>query len=314
MCGELSRRRPVPSSPRTGLGRSKTMAHITEEHLHHMAKRHHATMQKLDGLRERISHDTRKSFGAIETGFGSFAGGLLEGRTQNMPGLGRLPVNLILGAGLLAAGYANVGGERYSSHWNNLGNGFIGSYLASAGYSFPASAGQTRGRSSVAEPAIRCWIRTGTAGRRVPQLLRPRRLQHLRRPRWAGSGQPIFSARCASRPVPISPWLGPQAIRRAPCLETARVFSESTFSQSKDTANGKHHGRAPPPYGASSPRDDAEAEGINEKISGYAQKTFVPRDRVRPLGRRRDQGRTRGMPVWSLPVNLILGAGLPAAG
>ena len=136
MCGELSRRRPVPSSPRTGLGQSKTMAHITEEHLHHMAKRHHATMQKLDGLRERISHYTRKSFGAIETGFGSFAGGLLEGRTQNMPGLGRLPVNLILGAGLLAAGYANVGGERYSSHWNNLGNGFIGSYLASAGYAF----------------------------------------------------------------------------------------------------------------------------------------------------------------------------------
>ena len=112
------------------------MAHITEEHLHHMAKRHHATMQKLDGLREKISTYTRKSFGALETGFGSFAGGLIEGRTKNMQTLGPLPINLILGAGLLAAGYANVGGGRYSSHFNNLGNGFIGSYLASAGYAF----------------------------------------------------------------------------------------------------------------------------------------------------------------------------------
>jgi len=28
---------------------------ITEEHLHHMARRHHATMKKLDGLREKSS-------------------------------------------------------------------------------------------------------------------------------------------------------------------------------------------------------------------------------------------------------------------
>ena len=112
------------------------MANITEEHLHHMARRHHATMQKLNGINEKIFGLTQKTFAAVETGFGSFAGGLIEGRTKNMPGLGPLPVNLILGAGLLAAGYANVGGERYSSHWNNLGNGFIGSYLASAGYAF----------------------------------------------------------------------------------------------------------------------------------------------------------------------------------
>ena len=113
------------------------MAHITEEHLHHMARRHHATMQKLNGLTERISRVAQKSFGAIETGLGSFAGGLIEGGTHKMPGLGPLPVNLILGAGLLVAGYTNFAERRgLSSHFNNLGNGFVGSYLASAGYAF----------------------------------------------------------------------------------------------------------------------------------------------------------------------------------
>jgi len=33
-------------------------------------------------------------------------------------------------------GYGNIGGEKYSEHFNNLGNGLIGSYLAATGYSF----------------------------------------------------------------------------------------------------------------------------------------------------------------------------------
>jgi hypothetical protein len=111
------------------------MANITEEHLHHMARRHHATMQKLDGIREKISGYAQKSFGLLETGAGAWAGGMLEGRTGGMS-VGPLPVNLLAGAALLVAGYANLGGERYSEHFNNLGNGFIGSYLAATGYAF----------------------------------------------------------------------------------------------------------------------------------------------------------------------------------
>ena len=111
------------------------MANITEEHLHHMARRHHATMQKLDGIREKISGYAQKSFGLLETGAGAWAGGMLEGRTGGLS-VGPLPVNLLAGAALLVAGYANLGGERYSEHFNNLGNGFIGSYLAATGYAF----------------------------------------------------------------------------------------------------------------------------------------------------------------------------------
>ena len=111
------------------------MANITEEHLHHMARRHHATMQKLDGIREKVAGYAQKSFGLLETGAGAWAGGVLEGRTAGMA-VGPLPVNLLLGAGLLMLGYGNIGGEKYSEHFNNLGNGFIGSYLAATGYAF----------------------------------------------------------------------------------------------------------------------------------------------------------------------------------
>jgi len=111
------------------------MANITEEHLHHMARRHHATMQKLDGIRAKIMTVSQKSFGLLETGAGAWAGGLIEGRFGG-PAVGPIPVNLLAGVGLLVLGYANIGSEKYSEHFNNLGNGLIGSYLAATGYAF----------------------------------------------------------------------------------------------------------------------------------------------------------------------------------
>jgi hypothetical protein len=114
------------------------MANITEEHLHHMARRHHATMQKLDTIKASIAGYAQKSFGLMETGFGAWAGGVLEGRTGGMA-VGPLPLNLLLGAGFLVAGFASTNSpalEKYSEHFNNLGNGFVGSYLAATGYAF----------------------------------------------------------------------------------------------------------------------------------------------------------------------------------
>ena len=132
------------------------MANITEEHLHHMARRHHATMQKLDGIRERVAVYSQKSFSLVETGFGAWAGGILEGRTGGAS-LGPIPINLGIGFVLAAAGafvgrgkqevtitrevspgVASVTARRtdFGEHLTNLGNGFIGSYLAAAGFSF----------------------------------------------------------------------------------------------------------------------------------------------------------------------------------
>ena len=112
------------------------MAHnITTEHLHHMARRHHATMQKLDGIREKITGYAQKSFGLLETGAGAWAGGVLEGKTGGMA-VGPFPLNLLIGVGALVVGYGNLAGDKFSEHFSNLGNGFVASYLAATGYSF----------------------------------------------------------------------------------------------------------------------------------------------------------------------------------
>lgn len=111
------------------------MANITEEHLHHMAKRHHSTMKKLDEIRARAAGMTKAFVGTVETGAGAWLGGAIEGRTSGSTVL-KVPINLGVGAVLLAMGHLNVAGERWSEDLNNLANGFIGSYLAATGYAF----------------------------------------------------------------------------------------------------------------------------------------------------------------------------------
>ena len=82
--------------------KTESMANITEEHLHHMAKRHHATMKKLDGLREKFSGMTERFVGTVEIGAGAWLGGAVEGRTAGGTVL-KVPINLGVGA-LLARG------------------------------------------------------------------------------------------------------------------------------------------------------------------------------------------------------------------
>ena len=108
---------------------------ITEEHLHHMARRHHATMKKLDGMRAKFAGFTSKFVSTVETSAGAWLGGAIEGRTGGAS-IGPLPINLGVGALLLVGGHTNLAGAQYSEHLNQLGNGFIGSYLAATGYAF----------------------------------------------------------------------------------------------------------------------------------------------------------------------------------
>jgi len=112
------------------------MANITEEHLHHMARRHHATMKKLDGFREKFTGIAHRGLSTIEVAAGSWIGGAIEGKTAGGTIL-NIPWNLLAGGVLLAVGH--LGGERLgarSEDLNNLGNGFIGSFLSASGYAF----------------------------------------------------------------------------------------------------------------------------------------------------------------------------------
>ncbi len=109
--------------------------HITEEHLQHMARRHHATMQKLDGIRDKFAGFTGRFVGTIEVAAGSWIGGAIEGRTAG-GSIGPLPINLGIGAVFLVVGHLDLQQGKWSADLNNIGNGFIGSYLAATGYAF----------------------------------------------------------------------------------------------------------------------------------------------------------------------------------
>ena len=131
------------------------MANITEEHLHHMAKRHHATMKALDTVQEKMAVYSKKGISLLETGFGAWAGGMLEGRTSGKA-IGPITLNLGIGVVLATLGAIMSGkddvtitrevGPDFSrvtakkstigDHLTNLGNGFLGSYLAATGYAF----------------------------------------------------------------------------------------------------------------------------------------------------------------------------------
>ena len=130
------------------------MANITEEHLHHMARRHHATMKKLDGMREKFAGYAQRGMATAETGAAAWLGGAIEGRTGGKS-FGPVPINLGAGVLLLALGHWRHGVERtvktevsggeantkvkynvLGDHLTNIGNGLVGSYLAATGYAF----------------------------------------------------------------------------------------------------------------------------------------------------------------------------------
>jgi hypothetical protein len=114
------------------------MANITEEHLHHMARRHHATMKKLDGIREKFTTHAGWVIDTVEVGAGAWLGGVAEGKSGGNTFL-NVPYNLLAAAAFLTVGHlgiARFGGKDHSDHLNNFGNGLAASFAAASGYAF----------------------------------------------------------------------------------------------------------------------------------------------------------------------------------
>jgi hypothetical protein len=109
--------------------------HITEEHLRHMARRHHATMQKLDAIEEKVVGVSGRLIDTLETTGFAWIGGTIEGGTGGWA-LGPVPLNLLAGLVAIGASHANVAKGRFSNDLNNFGTGLIGSWAAAVGFAF----------------------------------------------------------------------------------------------------------------------------------------------------------------------------------
>jgi hypothetical protein len=112
------------------------MANITEEHLHHMARRHHATMRQLDAHKERWGGILGRGINTLEYGFAAWIGGAIEGKTDGgtLPFI-KLPWNLAGGLIFMGLGHW-LADKTPGPHLSNLGNGLLGSFVAAEGYAF----------------------------------------------------------------------------------------------------------------------------------------------------------------------------------
>lgn len=107
----------------------------TEQQLHSMARRHHATMKQLDGLRETWMLRKDRFVTTLETGTGAWFAGVVKGRTEGNPDpLARFVTHpLTLGLGALAIGYLDAA-ERWSDDVIHFGNGYLTSFFATKGF------------------------------------------------------------------------------------------------------------------------------------------------------------------------------------
>lgn len=120
-----------------------------EMQMHHMARRHHASMKKLDALRGSFANFSTRMFwragGTLETGAGAWAGGVMDSKL-GWP----VPMSLVFGVGFVLMDWVDFGG-RHSVHYGDVGKGFLTGVFARAGYRFGqrqrARSAQLRGAS-----------------------------------------------------------------------------------------------------------------------------------------------------------------------
>lgn len=105
---------------------TKHIKHLADQVVHHKKKHEH-----LQGKFEGIVEGT---FRVAEVGAGAWLGGVLEGKTAQRTFF-HMPLNLLVGIGLAGVGAVGYAGD-WSPHLSNLGEGFVASWAASAGYSF----------------------------------------------------------------------------------------------------------------------------------------------------------------------------------
>jgi hypothetical protein len=102
---------------------------------HAIAHRAHSLSRRLEKMREKLSGTTAKAVRTLEVSAAALAGGVLQGKAgPEGAHIFHVPVDLGLGLALNVLGYFDAAGDEYSDHLNNLGDGFLASYLSNVGF------------------------------------------------------------------------------------------------------------------------------------------------------------------------------------
>ncbi len=107
---------------------------LGREHIQHLVRKGNALRARLDAVKERLEGATTKLVRSVEVGAAAVAGGIIQGKAGPKGAtVMKIPVDLGAGLALNVAGYFNAAGK-HSDHLNNLGDGFLASYLSSLGF------------------------------------------------------------------------------------------------------------------------------------------------------------------------------------
>jgi len=92
--------------------------------------------EKAAKLKKRAGSIAGRGVRTLEVGAGAALGGILTGMSKdpNGPHIVKIPADLAVGLGLHLAGFLDIAGDEWSSHLNNIGDGFIGSYFSDLGF------------------------------------------------------------------------------------------------------------------------------------------------------------------------------------
>lgn len=111
------------------------MANISREHVHHLARRGEHLYKRLEKLREKLSGTTARAVRTLEVSAAAVVGGVIQGKAgPEGAHIMHVPTDLGLGLALNVLGYFDAAGDEYSEHLNNLGDGFLASYLSNIGF------------------------------------------------------------------------------------------------------------------------------------------------------------------------------------
>jgi hypothetical protein len=109
---------------------------LTQEHVHHLARRNDTLSQKIEKLKGRAASVTKHGVHLLEVTAGAALGGVVQGMSKDPNGahILKVPADLGIGIALNVAGLLDLAGEEYSPHLANVGTGFLAAYFSDLGF------------------------------------------------------------------------------------------------------------------------------------------------------------------------------------
>lgn len=125
---------------------------LTSAQINQGIRRAESLRSRMANLKKKTEKVTERAVHTLEAGASAFGFGVLHGRSADPDGvqLVGIPVELVAGVGLHAAGFLGLGGKM-SSHLHGFADGAIASYATRMGYTLGTKWKESGGGTGILE-------------------------------------------------------------------------------------------------------------------------------------------------------------------